>query len=123
MLAPVTHAAEFHVATDGKDGNPGTPAEPFATVQRAEKAASPGDTVFIHGGTYRMSQAQIARTRRDRCQMTLLTKSGRAGQADPLFRLPGRAAGIRSFRRETAGLPDDRVSCGWLVAASQRDSR
>jgi hypothetical protein len=89
LLAPLAHAAEFHVATDGKDGNSGTPAAPFATVQRAEKAAGPGDTVFIHGGTYRMTGAQIARTRRDRCQVTLLTKSGAPGKPIRYFAFPG----------------------------------
>ena len=89
LLVKVAHAAEFHVATDGKDENPGTPAAPFATVQRAEKAAAPGDTVFIHGGTYRMTEAQIARTRRDCCQVTLLDKSGAPGKPIRYFAFPG----------------------------------
>src|SRR4051794_4895855 len=40
-------AADFFVAPAGDDHNPGTLDKPFATVQRAQDAASPGDTVFL----------------------------------------------------------------------------
>ncbi len=46
-------AAEVHVATTGSDGNPGSASAPLRTIQRAVDRALPGDTVFIHGGTYR----------------------------------------------------------------------
>ncbi len=73
-------AAEFHVAPTGSDSNAGTAISPFGTIQRAEKAASPGDTVLIHGGTYRMAQSQIARLGRGRSQVTYLSKSGAPGK-------------------------------------------
>lgn len=75
-FAPL-HAAEFHVATNGADANSGSQIAPFATVQRAEKAAGPGDTVFIHGGTYRMTEKQIARHERNRALVIDLRKSGK----------------------------------------------
>ena len=48
-------AAELHVAPPptGSDANPGTLAQPFATILYAEHQASPGDTIHIHAGTYR----------------------------------------------------------------------
>src|ERR1700679_331741 len=58
-------AAEFHVAPDGSDANPGTAARPFATLERARDAVRaqkvggvPADrlTVIIHGREYRLSQ-------------------------------------------------------------------
>ena len=73
-------AAEFHVAPTGSDSNAGTAISPFGTIQRAEKSASPGDTVLIHGGTYRMAQSQIARLGRGRSQVTYLSKSGAPGK-------------------------------------------
>jgi Right handed beta helix region len=88
-LAATLHAGEFHVAVSGDDANPGTSAAPFATVQRAEKSASPGDTVYIHGGTYRMSESQIARTRRDRAQVMVLGKSGSPGKPIRYYAFPG----------------------------------
>lgn len=69
-------AAEFHVAPNGSDSNSGAKESPFASIQRAEKSVSPGDTVLIHGGTYKMAQSQIARLGRGRSQVTYLSKSG-----------------------------------------------
>ncbi|HVM47196.1 MAG TPA: carbohydrate-binding protein [Candidatus Acidoferrum sp.] len=46
-------AAEFQVATNGADTNPGTKAAPFCTIQRAAGLAQPGDTITVHEGIYR----------------------------------------------------------------------
>ncbi len=43
----------YVTTTGGSDANPGTLAAPFATIQQAANVAQPGDTVLIHGGTYR----------------------------------------------------------------------
>ena len=48
----VTPTADYYVATDGNDGNPGTEAEPFATIGQAASVVSPGDLVYLRGGTY-----------------------------------------------------------------------
>ncbi|MEN9813416.1 MAG: hypothetical protein RL479_2102, partial [Verrucomicrobiota bacterium] len=61
LFATRLPAAEFHVAPHGSDDAPGTAAAPFATVQRAQAAAAPGDTVFLRGGTYRLQEGDIAR--------------------------------------------------------------
>jgi len=42
----------LYVATNGNDSNPGTLAQPLATIQRAVNLAQPGFTIFIRGGTY-----------------------------------------------------------------------
>ena len=52
-LAVATHAAEFHVATNGKDSNPGAQAAPLRTIQRAADLAQPGDAITVHEGVYR----------------------------------------------------------------------
>ncbi len=49
-------ATDYYVATvanGGDDSNPGTLAEPFATIQHAASQIQPGHTVYIRGGTYR----------------------------------------------------------------------
>lgn len=46
-------AAEWHVAIQGHDENPGTAAAPFRTIQRAANAAMPGDVITVHAGIYR----------------------------------------------------------------------
>ncbi|MCZ2151124.1 MAG: right-handed parallel beta-helix repeat-containing protein [Bryobacterales bacterium] len=58
-------AAEFYVAPDGSDANPGSLAKPFATLVRARDAIRAlkqsgrmpdgGGTVFVRGGTYAMT--------------------------------------------------------------------
>jgi hypothetical protein len=43
----------LHVATSGSDDGDGTADRPFRTINRAARAAMPGDTVRVHGGVYR----------------------------------------------------------------------
>jgi len=59
LLAPTAalQAAEFYVATNGVDTNPGTLERPFRTIQKAAETARPGDTVAIRAGTYRETVA------------------------------------------------------------------
>ncbi len=48
--------ADWYVATNGSDSNPGTLAQPFATLNGAiYYHAQPGDTVWVRGGTYTLS--------------------------------------------------------------------
>ena len=52
-IAPVSAApTTFYVAPGGSDSNPGTLAQPWATLQHAGETAAPGDTVLVRGGTY-----------------------------------------------------------------------
>ncbi len=49
-------STDYYVATvanGGDDSNPGTLAEPFATIQHAASQIQPGYTVYIREGTYR----------------------------------------------------------------------
>lgn len=47
------YAATFYVAPTGKDTNPGTPAAPWLTIQRAANVVNPGDTVVVQPSTYK----------------------------------------------------------------------
>lgn len=51
-------AKPIHVATGGDDAASGTLSAPFATIAHASSISAPGDTIWIHGGTYKLS-AQI----------------------------------------------------------------
>ncbi len=42
----------YYVAPGGSDDGPGTPRQPFGTIQKAADLAGPGDTVFVLPGTY-----------------------------------------------------------------------
>jgi len=52
FMAGHSFAADYYVATTGSDGNPGTLAQPFATMQKAVNMASAGSTVYVRGGSY-----------------------------------------------------------------------
>jgi hypothetical protein len=82
-------AAEYYVAPNGSDASAGTIAAPFATVQRAQAAVAPGDTVFIRGGTYRMREEQIVRRERPYAYVTFLDRSGEPGRPITYRAYPG----------------------------------
>src|SRR5687768_9206766 len=73
LAAQPATAAEFYVHPEGKDANPGTLAQPFATVTRAQDAVAPGDTVWLRGGKYVFSGTKLA-------VGILLSKSGEEGK-------------------------------------------
>lgn len=65
LLLPLAalNAAEFHVASNGNDANPGTKDQPFLTLERAREATRQLEetgplrepvTVIVRGGTYRL---------------------------------------------------------------------
>jgi alpha-N-arabinofuranosidase len=53
LLATTSQAADFHVASNGNDANPGTQAAPLRTIQRAADRAQAGDVITVHKGVYR----------------------------------------------------------------------
>jgi alpha-N-arabinofuranosidase len=55
LLAPPAPAlaADFHVAPNGNDNNPGTQGAPLRTIQHAANLAQPGDLITVHEGVYR----------------------------------------------------------------------
>mgnify|MGYP001558232023 FL=1 len=56
----VAQGAEYHIAVGGNDtNNDGTKARPWETLSHAETRVRPGDTVFIHGGTYTNNQRPV----------------------------------------------------------------
>jgi hypothetical protein len=81
MLAPpgVMRAADLYVAPNGDDANPGTEAQPFARVPRAQADAAPGDTVFIRGGTYVLREDEAVSRGGLYVCLARLDKSGRPG--------------------------------------------
>src|SRR6267142_5499650 len=45
--------ANYYVAANGNNADPGTEAKPFLTIQKAATIMQPGDTSFVRAGTYR----------------------------------------------------------------------
>ena len=57
-IAPA-YAKDFYMAPEGSDANDGTIDKPFLTITKAQAAVQPGDTVFMRGGKYSVTAAQI----------------------------------------------------------------
>lgn len=102
-------AAEFHVAPDGNDANPGTAAAPFRTVARAQAAVRDvagsvtGEVVvWLRGGTYPLS-APLEFTAAD------------GGTATPTS--AGSQVSYRAYPGETPWISGGRRVTGWTPGA------
>jgi hypothetical protein len=84
-----TFANTFYVAVNGNDDNAGTKNQPFATIQKAQTMLQPGDTVYLRGGTYNLTETQIAKKERGYACVTYLDKSGTANKYIHYFNYPG----------------------------------
>jgi hypothetical protein len=91
MLSPAASlaSATFYVDPNGDDSSEGGIDHPFATVQRAQDAVSPGDTVWIREGTYVMPETQIARQVGPYACVTFLDRSGAQDKPIRYWAYPG----------------------------------
>ncbi|MBO6012388.1 MAG: right-handed parallel beta-helix repeat-containing protein [Bacteroidales bacterium] len=48
--------ASIHVSTTGSDANAGTADAPLLTIHKAVELVEPGDTIWVHAGTYTISE-------------------------------------------------------------------
>jgi len=75
---------DYYIAPWGNDNNSGTISRPFATLDKAQAAASAGDLIFIRGGTYVFSG------NKDRDDIgVLFNKSGEEDAPIKYFAYPG----------------------------------
>jgi len=76
-IAAAPTNGNWFVSPTGNDANPGTLAQPFATVGKAASVAQPGHIIYVRGGTY-YPTATIR-----------ITNSGTAGNRISLLAYPG----------------------------------
>ena len=101
-------AADFYVAVDGMDSNAGSLQAPFASLQRAEQAASAGDTVYVRGGVYRFSGTQAT-------VGVSFTKSGASGRPIHYFAYEGEQPIFDLFAlKPQARVTGIDVRCNWI---------
>ncbi|UCG49309.1 MAG: right-handed parallel beta-helix repeat-containing protein, partial [Phycisphaerales bacterium] len=53
FAAQAAQAREIHVSKAGRDSDAGDRDNPYLTISKAARVATPGDTVIVHAGTYR----------------------------------------------------------------------
>jgi hypothetical protein len=68
----------YFVATDGDDNNPGTQAEPFATIGKARSVVRRGEVIVLRGGIYELSST-----------VSIQSPSGFVGELITLMAYPG----------------------------------
>jgi MYXO-CTERM domain-containing protein len=73
LAALPAQAKDYFVAVQGDDSGAGSEAQPFATLARAQMAATAGDTVYIRGGIYKFTSGSDANA-------VLFNKSGSSGK-------------------------------------------
>lgn len=87
--ASSARATTYYVAPAGSDSNAGTINAPFATITRAQTAAAAGDTVYLRGGTYTLTNSQITQTDANYAYVNYLDKSGTVSQPITYAAYPG----------------------------------
>jgi len=77
LLLPLSaFSATWFVATNGLDSNAGSSNAPFATIMRAQTAASSGDTVWLRGGNYYLDTTDFTTTNLPWKVINNISKSG-----------------------------------------------
>ncbi len=105
-------ARQIFVAPNGDDSNSGTMVSPFWSVQKAQLEAVPGDTVYLRGGTYSISESDISRVESNlfAC-ISFLDKDGTDGNRMNYWAYPGEQP---IFDMAAVAPADQRVVAFWV---------
>ncbi len=105
----------YFIAPDGLDSNPGSINQPLASIQKGQDLANPGDTVYIRGGTYYLTEDDISRVYNGlfAC-ITFLDKSGTPGNTIKYWAYPGE----NPVFNHSAVKPDNQRNVGIYVTGS-----
>jgi fibronectin type 3 domain-containing protein len=112
LLPCAAQANTFYVAPTGSDTNTGNITAPFATIMRAQTAASANDTVYLRGGNYTLNTANVT-TIQDSVYSVVnnITKNGIHYLA-----YPGDARPVFSFSQVTPA--GTRNAAFWVTASN-----
>ncbi len=84
------YSSVYYIAPNGLNSNPGTIDLPLASIQKAQELVHAGDTVYLRGGTYHITESDISRIEQDlfAC-ISFINKSGTAGARIKYWAYPG----------------------------------
>lgn len=77
-------ARTYFVAVNGNDLNSGTIESPFATLSHAQTLVEAGDTVYIRGGVYKITEDQIMATSSNELWAYVFNMSTKAAKNSPI---------------------------------------
>lgn len=83
------NAKQYFVATNGSSQNSGSQTAPFGSIMQAQKVVMPGDTVYLRGGKYQITEEQITRQIRIYACVNNIYKSGSKGKPIHYWAFPG----------------------------------
>jgi hypothetical protein len=92
QVSGVVASANYYVAPNGSDSNPGTLAQPFYSLNKLNTVISAGQTAYLRGGTYSYTT-----------QQSISNKSGSAGNLIKIYNYPGETPIITRGAGYTAG--------------------
>ena len=78
FLHVTAYSTTYYLSPTGNDNNTGSISSPWWTINRAWAAVSPGDTIYMRGGTYTYT-----------IQQYLTGKNGSAGNSIKIWNYPG----------------------------------
>ena len=78
LLSSISYGRTFYLSPKGNDFNPGTLAQPFFTLNKAWTVISPGDTIYLRGGSYQYVSTQY-----------LTNKNGNSSNMIKVWAYPG----------------------------------
>jgi hypothetical protein len=107
-------AKQIFVSPSGDDSNSGTIDSPFWSVQQAQSVASAGDTVYIRGGEYAVTEDDISHDDGTFASITYLNKSGSNGNLIKYWAYPGE----QPVFNLSAVKPDGRRNVAFRIACS-----
>ncbi|MDY7231229.1 right-handed parallel beta-helix repeat-containing protein [Hyalangium rubrum] len=84
-FADIAPTRIFHVAVTGQDGNSGTAASPWRTINYAVKRLRPGEAAYVHAGTY-YERVDIGSSAADGTASAPIHLMGAPGEAKPVIR-------------------------------------
>ncbi len=82
-------ATKYYIATDGNNANDGTIDNPFWSISEAQNHVSAGDTVYIRGGNYYLTDDDISKTVSVFDCINYLNISGSEGNMINYWNYPG----------------------------------
>jgi hypothetical protein len=91
VVPPVVSKADYYVATNGNDANPGTFDKPFATWSKAYSVMNPGQLCYIRGGTYYVNVANTG----GNGGVIFSGRNGTAGNLIKIWNYPGETPILR----------------------------
>ena len=123
LVASSVLATTWYISPSGSDSNSGTQSSPWRTIEKAEGAASSGDTIICRGGTYNDHTVNSSDSTYNYVHTISksLTISAYSGET-PVFNFSGTSTSLRpvGFYIKTGGVTFNWIQATGIPVGSQK---